>query len=453
MRQFPQSHFVNGASQSESPALSGTVTMTGVGGVSTILPRPVAWQFLILAEIENFGVLRRHLGRPRADTMIVDVAARIGTVLSDARIVIAGRDMIEIAFESEARLALDVAIAALEVALDQPFDIDGESHRIHVQFGAAAGATIGDRDEVHLIEEAERALADARSERVAVARDVNAGAASIDRAQLASDLTIAIDTEELFLQYQPKVHLRRQEITSVEALVRWKHATRGLVLPGDFIPIAEESRDIIALTLWTIRRSIRDQKTLVAHGHDLRIFINIAGVLLADARFVRTVCALVEASGARLGFEITETSVIRDPESAIANLKIFADIGIVIAIDDYGAGLSSLAYLKQLPARELKIDKLFVTQLTSSNRDPLIVRSTIDLAHALEMEVVAEGVETQAAMALLSVMGCDMIQGFLISRPINLDALIHFLADEKHLAIAADVRAPFNRLATVWKRG
>ncbi|MEG8018041.1 diguanylate cyclase domain-containing protein [Sphingomonas sp. LR55] len=201
--------------------------MTGVGGVSTILPRPVAWQFLILAEIENFGVLRRHLGRPRADTMIVDVAARIGTVLSDARIVIAGRDMIEIAFESEARLALDVAIAALEAALDQPFDIDGELHRIHVQFGAAAGATIGDRDEVHLIEEAERALADARSERVAVARDVNAGAASIDRAQLASDLTIAIDTEELFLQYQPKVHLRRQEITSVEALVRWKHATRG----------------------------------------------------------------------------------------------------------------------------------------------------------------------------------------------------------------------------------
>ncbi len=191
---------------------------------------------------------------------------------------------------------------------------------------------------------------------------------------------------------------------------------------------------------------------MAEHGHDLRIFINIAGVLLADERFVRRACALVEDSGAQLGFEITETSVIRDPESAIANLKVFAAIGIVIAIDDYGAGLSSLAYLKQLPARELKIDKLFVTQLTSSNRDPLIVRSTIDLAHALEMEVVAEGVETQAAMALLSVMGCDMIQGFLISRPINIDALIHFLDEGKHLAIAANARAPLNRLATVWKR-
>jgi EAL domain-containing protein (putative c-di-GMP-specific phosphodiesterase class I) len=162
---------------------------------------------------------------------------------------------------------------------------------------------------------------------------------------------------------------------------------------------------------------------------------------------------MITSSGARLGFEITETSVIRDPESAIRNLQIFADIGIVIAIDDYGAGLSSLAYLKQLPASELKIDKLFVTQLTSSNRDPLIVRSTIDLAHALEMEVVAEGVETPAAMALLSVMGCDMVQGFLISRPIGLDALLPFLAEERHLAIAQDVRSPFTRVAAFRKSG
>ena len=153
------------------------------------------------------------------------------------------------------------------------------------------------------------------------------------------------------------------------------------------------------------------------------------------------------------GFEISETSVIRDPESAIRNLQIFADIGIVIAIDDYGAGLSSLAYLKQLPASELKIDKLFVTQLTSSNRDPLIVRSTIDLAHALEMEVVAEGVETPSAMALLSVMGCDMIQGFLVSRPIGIDALLPFLAEERHLAIARDVRSPLTRIAAVRKTG
>jgi EAL domain-containing protein (putative c-di-GMP-specific phosphodiesterase class I) len=383
---------------------------------------------------------------------MVDVAARIAEILPEAEIGTGGRDIVEIAFESDARLALDVAIAALEVAFATPFDINGDSHIVHVEFGTSAASSADSCSDIKLIEEAEHALAESRTERVSIARDVADIRGSIDRTELARDLAAAIDNEEMFLQYQPKVHLRRQEISSVEALVRWKHPTRGLVQPNEFIPLAEQSRDIVALTLWTIRRAIRDQKTLAVHGHELRVFINIAGVLLADARFVRQACALVQTSGARLGFEITETSVIRDPDSAIANLKVFAEIGIVIAIDDYGAGLSSLAYLKQLPARELKIDKLFVTQLTSSNRDPLIVRSTIDLAHALEMEVVAEGVETPAAMALLSVMGCDMIQGFLISRPVDLDALISFLAEREYLTIAADLRAPFNRLATVWKR-
>jgi EAL domain-containing protein (putative c-di-GMP-specific phosphodiesterase class I) len=378
---------------------------------------------------------------------MVDVAARIAEILPEAEIGTGGRDIVEIAFESDARLALDVAIAALEVAFATPFDINGHLHIVHVEFGTSAASSADSCSDINLIEEAEHALAESRTERVSIARDVADIRVSIDRAELARDLAAAIDNEEMYLQYQPKVHLRRQEISSVEALVRWKHPTRGLVQPNEFIPLAEQSRDIVALTLWTIRRAIRDQKTLAAHGHELRVFINIAGVLLADARFVRQACALVQTSGARLGFEITETSVIRDPDSAIANLKVFAEIGIVIAIDDYGAGLSSLAYLKQLPARELKIDKLFVT-----HRDPLIVRSTIDLAHALEMEVVAEGVETPAAMALLSVMGCDMIQGFLISRPIDLDALIGFLAERNYLAIAADVRAPFNRLATVWNR-
>lgn len=411
------------------------------------------WRFLILTEIGNFDVLRRYLGRSRADVLITDIAARIVEILPDARTAIAGRKLLEIAFESDARLALDVAMTALETAFEESFDIDGESHVVHVQFGAAAACNSGDDDDVRLVEEAERALNDARAERSAIARNVTGSIAAIDEAELARDLRTAIDDEQLFLQYQPKIHLRKQQVTSVEALVRWNHPVRGLVLPGDFIPIAELSRDIVALTLWTIRRSIQDQKALAAHGHDLRIFINIAGALLADDRFVREACALVEQSGASLGFEITETSVIRDPESAIANLKVFADIGIVIAIDDYGAGLSSLAYLKQLPARELKIDKLFVTQLTSSNRDPLIVRSTIDLAHALDMEVTAEGVETPAALALLGVMGCDMVQGFLISRPIEFAAFLSFLAEERHVAAMAGPRFSFRRDEGQWKVG
>jgi diguanylate cyclase len=203
--------------------------------------------------------------------------------------------------------------------------------------------------------------------------------------------------------------------------------------------------------LWTLRQVIADQRVLAAHGHDMPVFINISGVLLADGAFVSEACRIIRETGAKIGFEITETAVIRDPDSAIRHLQSFSEIGIPLAIDDYGAGLSSLAYLKQLPATELKIDKMFVMQLTSSNRDPLIVRSTIDLAHALEMEVTAEGVETPAALALLSVMGCDMVQGFLISRPVALDAFIRFLDEEGHKAASA-IRPTFARPEGFWRK-
>ncbi|WP_261293002.1 EAL domain-containing protein [Sphingomonas hylomeconis] len=409
-----------------------------------------SWTFLALIEISNFDALRRHLGRHRGDELVLDVADRIARVLPDARVGIVGRALLEIAFEGDAVADLDSAIADLAVHLDAPFDLDGEPHVLKVLLAAAA-APVGHTEDVRLIEEAEAALAQARVDQKAIVRDLSAGTPAFDKLTLARELTAAIANRDMFLQYQPKVHVRRQEIASAEALVRWQHPTRGLVLPGDFIPLAEEIGEIGALTLWTLERVIADQKILAADGHDLTIFINISGQLLADTAFVDSACAMVRSHGAKIGFEITETSVIRDPQVAIAHLQTFADVGITIAIDDYGAGLSSLAYLKQLPARELKIDKLFVLQLTSSHRDPLIVRSTIDLAHALEMEVTAEGVETQAALALLTVMGCDMVQGYLISRPISIDAFRQYLRDDR-LKLGEDSRhSMFSRPASFWK--
>lgn len=436
--------------RAEAPIVVGTGLNRsgGRGGRTPVVRR--AWRFLCLAEIGNFAALRRRLGRTRADRLVLDVAARVGQVLPDARLGVVGRALVEIAFEGDERGALDQALAALDAAFATAAEFEHESYRLEMLFGAAAARAIA-CEEVRLVEEAEEALSAARDECCAVVRDLTELKPAIDRSTLSLELPAAIADGQLFLQYQPKVHLRRQEIVSVEALVRWDHPERGLVLPSDFIPSAEESRHIGPLTLWTLRQVIADQRALAARGHDLPIFINISGVLLGDQPFVAEACALVRAGGAKVGFEITETSVIRDPDSAIANLNTFADIGIPIAIDDYGAGLSSLAYLKRLPARELKIDKLFVTQLTSSNRDPLIVRSTIDLAHALEMEVTAEGVETQAALALLSVMGCDMAQGYLISRPIALDALQCFL-DEGLQNGTVDPRATFGGLAAAWKR-
>ncbi|OWK31949.1 EAL domain-containing protein [Sphingomonas mucosissima] len=416
---------------------------------SVLTARP-AWRFLMLAEITNFAAVRRHVGCTRSDMLVADVSSRLMEAIPQLRLTVVGRTTIEIALEGADPAELDTALDDLRASCDEPFLLDGETHRLDICFGAAA-AHAAYSDDVRLIEEAEAALAEARAAHIPVRHDVTApGAREIRR--IAAELRVAIAEEQLFLAYQPKIHVRRQEIGSVEALVRWQHPSRGLIPPGDFIGAAEEGGLIDRLTIWTIERAIVDQQRLKEAGHDLRIFINISGQLLADQVFVDAASRLIMEADAKLGFEVTETSVIRDPSSAIANLQRFADIGIVIAIDDYGAGLSSLAYLKQLPARELKIDKLFVTQLTSSNRDPLIVRSTIDLAHALDMEVVAEGVETHAALALLTVMGCDMVQGFLISRPISLDALLRFMEEDRHQSVSRDTRATFNALATAWKR-
>lgn len=410
------------------------------------------WECLLLVEIGNFAVLRRRLGRARANDLIHDVAAAALRSAPGSRVTTIAYATLELSLVSNSRSILGQVMAELEAAFHPPFPFDGESFHIDLVLGAARAAACA-FENVRLVEEAEQALGEARVERKPVIRDVAHSNVSVDRIALSRDLTGAIAAGEMFLHYQPKIHLRRQAITGVEALIRWQHPTRGLVSPADFIPIAEESRDIVALTLWTIRQVIADQQVMVAAAQDLRVFINIAAALLADARFVRRACALVEAGGTKIGFEITETSVIGDPDSAIAHLKMFAAMGIEIAIDDYGAGLSSLAYLKKLPASELKIDKLFITQLTSSHRDPLIVRSTIDLAHALEMEVVAEGVETQASLALLSVMGCDMAQGYLISRPLGLTALLQFLQEDSYAHLAEGAKTPFPQLARAQARG
>ncbi len=408
------------------------------------------WHFVCLIQIGNFAALRRHLGPTRAEDLARVLEARVALALPDAAILAIGRATIEIRCIGASFAALEGVVQNLRDATALPFDIDGEWHIFEILVGAA-GAPRGTTEDVRLVEEAEGALDDTHADQNTVLRNLSAGTAAFDRLTLTRELPRAIAGGEMFLQYQPKVHVRKQQISSAEALVRWQHPTRGLILPGDFITVAEEARQISALTLWTIDEVVRDQRTLAADGHDLTIFINISGQLLGDKHFVEAACAAVRDGQVKIGFEITETAVIRDPESAIANLQILADQGIVIAIDDYGAGLSSLAYLKQLPARELKIDKMFVLQLTSSNRDPLIVRSTIDLAHALDMEVTAEGVETQAAMALLSVMGCDMIQGYLISRPVSIDAFRRFLQEYRARPLEDARKSMFQRPAAFWK--
>ncbi len=268
---------------------------------------------------------------------------------------------------------------------------------------------------------------------------------------LAEDLTHAVARNELFLVHQPKMRARSGEMVAVETLVRWRHPTRGLIGPNDFIALAEQTGEMRRITEWVIRQTIVEQASLAACAHAMTFNVNISARVLPDRDFAEWALATVAGASGPIGFEITETAMIGDPEGALRNLHLFADAGIKIAIDDYGAGLSSLAYLKQLPAHELKIDRMFISGLSSSHRDPLLVRSTIDLAHALDMEVTAEGVDSPAALALLKVMGCDVVQGFLIAMPMTLGELRSFL--DARVDRAPEPSLGFNWLARSGKTG
>jgi EAL domain-containing protein (putative c-di-GMP-specific phosphodiesterase class I) len=265
------------------------------------------------------------------------------------------------------------------------------------------------------------------------------------------DIGRGLRAGQFCLEYQPKFNVREKRVVGLEALMRWDHPERGRLSPDHFITRAEHTGSIADLTIWAVEQALIDQIALEASGCKLGIFINLSAQLLTDEPVLRALCTLAQHPGADLGIEVTERSVIADPELAFANIRRLREAGYRIAIDDYGTGLSSLTYLKQIEADELKIDKSFITLLGSSNRDPLIVRSTIDLAHALGMVVTAEGVETQAAYALLTVMGCDVMQGFLIGRPMRADTIVEYLArfDPQSIAVPFDPRAL--RDQRIWK--
>jgi EAL domain-containing protein (putative c-di-GMP-specific phosphodiesterase class I) len=254
---------------------------------------------------------------------------------------------------------------------------------------------------------------------------------------LMSEMLTAIGNGEIYLNLQPKFDLRQGRTTGVEALVRWRHPVRGFVTPDEFIPLAEETGHIRVLTDHVLSVAIAQQAALAAAGHTVAMSVNVSGRLVGDADFAETCLMMTRHAVGEICLEITETAVIDNPELGLRMIDQFASAGLKISIDDYGSGLSSLAYLKQIRAHELKIDKAFVMGMADSQKDVLLVRSTIDLAHSLGLKVTAEGIETPVAQALLASMGCDLGQGYLIARPMPLADLVAFLDKE-----AAEASAP-----------
>lgn len=388
--------------------------------------------FVAVVEIDRFAVLRQKLGYQLANAVMAELARRL-TSIAHIELGRIGRTAIEFAFSAGASENADKILHSAVKTLERRMVIDGFTLDLSVTIGCADAGRGAICDE--LVDQAAAALTDGRAQHLKVCFATERaltgnGLADFDLMRL---LPSALETGEVSLHYQPKLDARDNAIRGAEALFRWFHPLRGLIQTDKLIALAEETGAIRDITEWVIARAVADQKRIAADGFDLEICINISGQLLSNKAFFERALALTAHAAGRIGFEITETAVIGDPEAALAHLRAFAEAGIKIAIDDYGSGLSSLAYLKELPAHELKIDRMFVSGLTDSHRDPLLVRSSIDLAHALEMEVTAEGVDDAMSLSLLRIMGCDLLQGYFISPPLPLDQLLTFLNDQEIL--------------------
>lgn len=378
--------------------------------------------------MDRFNHMRGAIGHKLAAQAVRMVGNRLGGLAPACGVARLSTDVLGfVLLASDGAAAVD-DVQRLLATLEQPVRVGGEAIDVALSVGLAPL----EGDVGQAIERAVIALDQGRAGRRKTAVfDAEAYGDPAANLSLMSTLLNGILEGELSLWHQPKFDIRQHKTTGTEALVRWTHPTRGLILPDVFIPMAEETGHIRALTEWVVTQAIADQKALFAAGHELDVAVNISGRILGEPDFADFAEAALKDAPGRISFEITETAVIENPETALAMLARFADMGVSISIDDFGAGLSSLAYLKQIRGHELKIDRSIVQDVGTSQRDALIVRSTVDLAHGLGMKVVAEGVETDACFSVLAAMGCDHAQGFLIARPQPLSQLFEFLGEDQ----------------------
>lgn len=338
-------------------------------------------------------------------------------------------------------LKVEDAVAQLRSQLEANFNYQGISLQLQTRVGIALYPEHTDEAKA-LLQMADTALHHTRNTGKSVQiyhpdLDVN----TVERLNLINDLKQAIPAGELELHFQPKMALKNNKITHVEALVRWQHPTLGMVPPDNFISIAEQTGQIKALTRWVFTTALAQYNTWQTLNLDINIAVNISAENLKEVDFHQFICqSLVNANvpPEKVTLEVTESSVVEDPQAAIKLLSEFKQHGMKISIDDYGTGYSSLAQLKQLPVHELKIDKSFVQRLEQDEDDQIIVRSTIELAHNMGLHVVAEGIEDEYSLNWLAEHGCELAQGYYISKPKPASELTPWLLSKLTDSVAGD---------------
>jgi diguanylate cyclase (GGDEF)-like protein len=378
---------------------------------------------LLLIDLDRFKEVNDTLGHDHGDQLLIDVAARLRSALrgEDVLARLGGDEFAILLPDVPHRGAVAEVATRLHRALEEPFALRGVAVSLEASVGVAVCPDDG-HDITTLLRRADVAMYEAKEsgaaiESYAAERDPY----SPGRLALLSELRTAIDTDELVLHYQPKVSLAQDRVIGVEALVRWEHPTRGLLGPGEFLPLAERTGLVADLTRWVLRTAIAQCAAWARDGVDLPVAVNLAAANIVDATLPEVVAGLLTEYGLhgdRLECEISEHTVMTDPRRASEVLAALRSLGVRLSLDDFGTGQSSLSYLKRLPLDEVKIDRSFVLGMDRDEGDAAIVRSTIDLARHLGLEVVAEGVETVEVYRDLAELHCDVAQGFFLSRPL-----------------------------------
>ncbi len=386
--------------------------------------RPFA---LFLMDLDHFKEINDTLGHHVGDLLLAQVAVRLRERLRQADIVarLGGDEFAVLLPGLDTRHAAMAARLLLQ-ALHDPFTVDEQSLSVGASVGIALYPDHG--VDLHmLMQRADVAMY--------AAKRVNDGFAFYDarldshapsRFTLLGELRQALERREFRLFYQPKVNLANGEIVGVEALVRWKHPRDGLVLPDVFIPLMEQTGMLRALTPWMLGEALAQCRALAQQGHTLTMSINLSARDLLAPQLVETFAEQLEAHGvsaSQIEIEITESTLMSERDRAQDALAHLAAMGIKIAVDDFGVGYSSLAYLRNLPVDAIKIDRSFVIGMGRDENDVAIVRTSIDLAHNLGLEVVAEGVESNDVLRRLQDLGCDTVQGNFVSRPLTTEEL------------------------------
>ncbi|HEY3612830.1 MAG TPA: EAL domain-containing protein [Gaiellales bacterium] len=388
---------------------------------------------LMLIDLDRFKEVNDTLGHDHGDELLVEVAARLRGALrrGDTLARLGGDEFAVLLPDLPERAAVAELAGRLQDALGRPFALRGVAVELEASIGVALCPDHG--DDVHtLVQRADVAMYDAKRSQAGIATySADRDPYSADRLGLLAELRRAIERDELVLHYQPKVSVDGGDVIGVEALVRWQHPTRGLLAPAEFVPLAERTGTVAELTRWVVATALRQARAWIVAGRPLPIAVNLAAANIVDVTLPDAIAALLaehRVPGGLLECEISEHTVMADPLRAMEVLGRLRDMGLRLSLDDFGTGHSSLAYLKRLPLDEVKIDRSFVAGMTEDENDAVIVRSTIDLARNLGLDVVAEGVEDAETLHGLGELHCDVAQGFHLSRPLPADELDAWLA-------------------------